>query len=56
MPAGIRNGIGGHLKKCNLLSDFQNGFSVMKHLICSSKQRWMLNSNLIYETLWKVAC
>ena len=26
--------------------------SVIKHLICSSNLNWLLNLNLIYETLW----
>ena len=26
--------------------------SVMKHLICGKNLNWLLNLNLIYETLW----
>ena len=29
--------------------------SVISHLICSKKLNWLLNLNLIYETLWTVA-
>ena len=30
--------------------------NVIKNLICGNNYNWLLNFNLIYETLWTMAC
>ena len=39
---------------CNIAiyADYTTILSVIRHLICGKNLNWLLNLNLIYETLW----
>ena len=41
-----------HFSYCTLMIFLLSVLSVIRHLICGNNLNWILNLNLIYETLW----
>ena len=40
------------VKLLSMLMIRLSNLEAMKHLICGNNQKWLLNLNLIYRTLW----